>query len=61
MFQPYVCNGCHNLMPKTASFNDVTIISIKEHDYRIHFWYIRKSDAIKIMKTSDLNEKSVLL
>ena len=29
--------------------------------YKIHFWYMRKDDAINIMKNSDLNEKSGLL
>ena len=40
--------------------NDVAIVSVKGSDYRIHFWYISKDDAISIMKTSNLNEKSGL-
>ena len=39
------------------NFNDVAIVSIKVNDYRIHFWYMRKDDAISIMNNSDLNEK----
>ena len=39
-------------------FNDVAIVSIKESDYRIHFWYMNKSDAINIMNNSTLNEKT---
>ena len=39
----------------------VAIVSVKRSDYRIHFWYMGKSDAINIMKNSDLNEKSKLL
>ena len=42
-------------------FNDVAIVSIKGRDYRIHFWYKSKDDAINIMKNSDLNEKLGLL
>ena len=38
------------------NFNDVAIVSIKENDYRIHFWYISKDDAINIMKNSNLKE-----
>ena len=30
-------------------FNDVAIVSIKGNDYRIHFWYMSKNDAINIM------------
>ena len=40
------------------NFNDVAIVSIKESDYRIHFWYLSKDDAINIMKNSSLNEKT---
>ena len=49
-YEPYLCNGCHDLMQKAISFNDVTIVSIKGNDYRIHFWYMSKDDAINIMK-----------
>ena len=36
------------------NFNDVAIVSIKGNDYRIHFWYMSKDDAINIMKISGL-------
>ena len=38
------------------NFNNVAIFSVKESDYRIHFWYMTKNDAINIMKNSNLNE-----
>ena len=47
----------HDLMQKAMSFNDVAIVSIQGSDYRIHFWYVSKDDAINIMKNSDLNKK----
>ena len=53
----YLCNGRHGLMQKAISFNDVAIVSIKGSDYRIHFWYISKDNAINIMNNSNLNEK----
>ena len=43
------------------SFNDIAIVSIKESDYKIHFWYMSKDHAINKMKNSDLNEKTGLL
>ena len=49
IYQPHLCNGCHDLMQKAMSFNDVAIVSIKGDDYRIHFWYMNKDDAINIM------------
>ena len=36
-YEPYLCNGCHDLMQKATSFDDVAIISIKGNHYRIHF------------------------
>ena len=39
------------------NFNDVAIVSIKGNDYRIHFCYMRKNDAINIMNISNRNEK----
>ena len=49
-YELFLSNGCHNLMQKAVNFNDVTIVSIKGNDYRIHFWYISKVDATNIMK-----------
>ena len=60
-YEPYLCNGCHNLMQKAMSFNDVSLASIKGNDYRIHFWCMSKDEAISIMYNSSLNEKSGLL
>ena len=57
-YEPYLCNDCHDLMQKPTNFNDVAIVSIKRNDYRIHFWYISKNDAIKLMNNSSLNEKT---
>ena len=54
--EPYLCNGCHDLMQKALNFNDVAIVSIKENDYRIHFWYMSKNDAINVMKNSNLKK-----
>ena len=30
------------------SFNDATIVSVKENDYRIHFWYMSKDEATNL-------------
>ena len=27
-YEPHLCNGCHDLMQKARSFNDVAIVSI---------------------------------
>ena len=41
-------------MPKAISFNDAAIAFVKESAYRVHFWYIRKDDAISTMNNSNL-------
>ena len=60
-YEPYLCNGCHNLMQKAISFNDVAIVYVKGNAYRIHFWYMSKDDAVNIMNNSDLIDKKVVL
>ena len=60
-YEPYLCNGCHDLMQKAMSFNDVALVYIKGSVYRIHFWYITKDDAISIMNNSNLIDKKGVL
>ena len=36
-------------MQKAINFNDVAMVSIKENNYRIHFWYMSKNYAIVLM------------
>ena len=57
-YEPYLCNGCHDLMQKAMNFNDIAIVSVKENDYRIHFWYMSKNDAIVFMTNSNLKDKN---
>ena len=45
-YEPYFSNGCHDLMQKAMNFNDVTIVSVKGNDYRMHFWHMSKDGAI---------------
>ena len=41
-------------MQRAINSNDVAIY-VRWSDYRIHFWYMSKDDAINIMKNSDLS------
>ena len=60
-YEPYLCNGCHDLMQKAMSFNDVAIIYVKGSAYKIHFWYMSKDDAISTMNNSNLADKKGVL
>ena len=57
-YEPYLCNECHDLMQNAMSFKNVAIVSIKGNNYRIHFCYISKNDAITLMTNSNLNDKN---
>ena len=61
IYEPYICNGCHDLMQKAVSFKNVAIVSIKGNDYRIYFWYISENDAITLLTNSNLNDKNGIL
>ena len=56
-YDPYLCNGCHNLMQKAMSFNNVAAVYVKGSAYRINFWYMSKNDKINIMNASYLVDK----
>ena len=43
---------------QNATFNDVAIVSLKGSAYGIQFWYMTKDEAINVMKSSNLNEKT---
>ena len=60
-YEPYLCNGCHDLMQKAMGFNNIAIVYIKGNAYRIHFWYMSKNDAINIMNGSNLTDKRGVL
>ena len=54
-YEPHLCNGCHDLMQKAMSFNDVAIV--KGNACRTHFWYMSKNNAISIINNSNLVDK----
>ena len=57
-YEKYLCNGCHDLMQKAMSFNNVAIVYVKGSAYRIHFWYMSKDN---IMNGSNLVDKRGVL
>ena len=60
-YQPYFCNGSHDLMQKAVSFNNVAIVYVKESAYRIHCWFIIKDDAVNIVNGYNLTDKKGVL
>ena len=60
-FELHLCGGCHDLMQKALSFNNIVTAYVKGSAYRIHFWYMRKNDAINIMNGFNLADKRGVL
>ena len=60
-YEPYICNGCHDLMQKAMSFNDIAIVYVKGIAYRIRFWYMSKNGTISIMDNSNLVDQNSVL
>ena len=60
-YELYLCNGCHDLIEKAMSFNNIAIVYVKGNAYRINFWYMSKDDVINIMNGSILLDKRAVL
>ena len=60
-YEPYLCNGCHDVMQKAVNFNNAAIVYVKGSAYRINFLYTSKDDAINIMNSSNLVDKMGVL
>ena len=60
-YEKYLYNGCHDLMQKAMSFNNVATVYVKGSAYRINFWHMSKNDAINIMNGSNLIDKKGVL
>ena len=61
IYEPYLCNSCHDLMQKAISFKDVAIAYVKGSAYRIHLGYMSKDDEISIMNNSNWVDKKGIL
>ena len=57
-FQPKVYNGCHDMIQKSMSFNDIAIVTAKRNYYTINFCFMTKNEAVDRMKNADLSGKS---
>ena len=60
-YELYLSNGCHDLMQKAMSFNNIAIVYVKGDAHRIHIWYMSKNDAINITNGSVLLDKKGVL
>ena len=59
--EPYLFNGCHDLIQKVRIFNDAAIAYVKGSAYRTNLWYTSKNDTVGIINNSDLVDKKGVL
>ena len=43
-----------NLAQKAMNFNNVSIVAVKENEYRIHLLYMSKEEAANLLRNADL-------
>ena len=53
-----VCNRCHDLLMMSMNLSDIAILNIKGSNYCCTISGISKSEAINLMQSTDLTEKS---
>ena len=57
MFQPNVCNRCHDLLLMSLSLSDTAILKVKGSDYHCIISLISKNEAINFIQNADSAEK----
>ena len=55
-FQDSVCNGCHDLTMLSVNISDISIITVKNVNYRCIIHNISKSEATNLLKNSVLED-----
>ena len=59
-YEPHVCDKCYDLSMIVYDLNDFMILNIKGVDYRCYLFNMSKSDAIKLLNNSVLDNKGLL-
>ena len=56
--QPNICNGCNDLLMMSMNLSNIAVLNIKSANRRCIISGIRNSEAINLMRNTDLTEKS---
>ena len=59
-FEPYVCNGCHDISMMAYDLENIAILNVKGVYYRCTLWNMNKNDAINNLNNSKLDDKGTL-
>ena len=52
-FQPYVCNGCHDVLMMSMNLSDIAILNINSADCCCIITRISKSEAVNLLQKAD--------
>ena len=56
-YEPYLCDGCYNIIQRCNKFKNIAIVHVKKSVYRIYFLYMSKREAKTLMTNSNLIDK----
>ena len=56
-FEPHVCNECHNLLVTAYELKNITILNLKNVDFRCILWGISRDEAVNRRNNSVLEDK----
>ena len=59
-FQPYVCNGSHDISMMAYELKNIAILNVKGVDYICVLWGITKNEAIIMLSNFKLDDKGTL-
>ena len=60
-YEPFLCDGCYNMMQKCNKVKNIAIIHIKKSVYRICFLFMSKREAKTLMTNFNLIDKKGFL
>ena len=59
-YEPYVCNGCHDMSMMAYELENIAILNVKGVNYRCVIWNMTRNDVINWLKNSELDDKGSL-
>ena len=59
-YEPYVCNGCHDISMMAYKLEHIAILNVTGVNYRCVIWNMTRNDAINRLNITELNNKGLL-
>ena len=60
-YGPYLCDDCYSVTQKSNNLKNIAIVRVKKKVYRVHFQYMSKREAKKLITNSNLIDKKAIL